>query len=453
MKYIIKLLIFLFIIFINLFLIQNKQKYNSIDKTISDNNDLKKILSIKQNNFLQNITIDSKDNTVSKIQSSQLSEDLQKMINLNNIDNYNRNFFFQIDNSTKLEYLKNKIMAHRGLFGYFPEHSIKGFELAYYMGADYLETDINLTKDGKMIIFHDPILDTVTNIAEFPQYLKRKKTKYIDGILYENSYFITDFTYEEISQFYLTQRFKNRPQIYNKEFKILLMEDLIRMVIKLNVIHNKKTGIYIEPKYPQFFKEELNLNISEELIQILTLYNLTDVYHKKTDYEKCPIVIQAFELETLKFFREKASLPQISLMSWRFFYNYKEIAKFADGIGPDINYILYERIDDLLIANKTSFRNKDDYIANVVGKVFEDELDVLGNLILPSKNNLFLEYAKKLNLIVHPYNMNNDNPKFSLRPEIQYCKMKKLGVDGFFADFCDTAILSLKNAESLCSEF
>lgn len=421
----------------------NKQKHENIPKTKTHK---KHLLGLSESFKNFNELSENQNENYSTEIITNPSNYLNNLINLNSEP--------KKENSTlRTFFLQNKIMAHRGLFGYFPEHSIKGFELAYYMGADYLETDINLTKDGKMVIFHDPILNVVTDIAEYPQFQSRKRNKTIDGISYENSFFISDFTYEELSQFYLLQRFKNRPQIYNKEFKILLIEDLINLVLALNTVHNKSTGIYIEPKNPLFFQEELNLSISEELFKLLDKYNLTSVSdaEKKIYFEKCPIVIQAFELETLKFFKAKANLPQIFLMTWRFFYNFTEAAQHADGFGPDINYLLYERVDDFLTANKTFYASKDDYMLNVVGKKFEDEVDLLGKIILPAKKNLFLEYAKKLNVVVHPYNMNNDNLKFSDKPEIQYCKMKKLGVHGFFADFCDTALISLKNAENLCA--
>ncbi len=399
------------------------------------------------------------DDNINKISKKSLYliddegiENIETNYNLNNTKyNIDQRIKSNKNGITKSELLKNKIMAHRGLYGYFPEHSKKGFELAFFMGADFLETDINLTKDGKIVIFHDPNLDDVTNISEFPEFENRKRTKMIDGILYTNKLFISDFTYEEISRLYTRQRFSNRPQIYNNEFKMLLMEDLIKMVIEKNHFHNKTTGIYIEPKNPSFFIEELNLNISEELYKLLKKYNLTDI-EDSSNYLKCPIVIQAFEYDTLKFFKASANLPQIYLMTWRFYYNFTEAANVADGFGPDINFILYERVDDYFTANNTYYKEKEMFMEKVVNKKFDDEVHVLENIILPMKNNLFLDYAKKLNMIVHPYNLNNDFPRFSYIPEVQYCKIKKLGADGFFADFCDTALFSIKNAGYLCSD-
>lgn len=54
------------------------------------------------------------------------------------------------------------IYAHRGASGYAPENSLRAFELAADMGADGVELDVQLTKDGKLVVFHDETLGRVT---------------------------------------------------------------------------------------------------------------------------------------------------------------------------------------------------------------------------------------------------------------------------------------------------
>ena len=123
--------------------------------------------------------------------------------------------------------LKDKtVMAHRGVWGYFPEHSIKGFELAYFMGTDYLETDVNMTKDGHLIVFHDAYLDDTTNVNDYEEFQSRRKSEVVDGLMVDNKLFTADFTLEELNRLFLKQRNPLRPQIYNKEFKVVLLEIL-----------------------------------------------------------------------------------------------------------------------------------------------------------------------------------------------------------------------------------
>jgi glycerophosphoryl diester phosphodiesterase len=372
--------------------------------------------------------------------------ELDHLSHLNNCDNIIHDF----STNFHTPYTKDVIMAHRGFWGYYPEHSIRGFELAYFMGAHYLETDVNLTKDKKLIIFHDPILDETTDIAEHPEFQNRKRNQTIDGIFFENKFFVSDFTYDELLTLYVKQRNPSRPQLYNKEFKILLIEELIEMALKYNRFHNKTTGIFIEPKCPEYYEERLHTNINEVLEGILRKYELTDKNSEK--FKLCPIVIQSFEYESLVYFKEKANLPQIALMSWRKFYNIKDLQKVSDGLGPDVDFILYNRIDDLFYFNGTNYRNEESFRNEVVGKKFHESLESLGERIMNSEQNKFLCYASSLGLIVYPWNINNDNPRFYTDPVIEYAKLSSLGVSGFFSDFCDTAMMATKYSKDLINK-
>jgi len=365
---------------------------------------------------------------------------LSHINNCNHIVNHFHNNFHT-------PYTKDVVMAHRGFWGFYPEHSKRGFELAYFMGAHYLETDVNLTKDKKLIIFHDPILDETTDIGDHPEFSNRKRNQTIDGTYFENKYFVSDFTYDELLTLYVKQRNPIRPQMYNKEFKILLIENLIEMVLGYNRVYNKTTGIFIEPKCPEYYQEILNTNINEILEGILRKYDLTDKNSEK--YKMCPIVIQSFEYESLVYFKEKANLPQIALMSWRKFYNLKDLQKVSDGLGPDVDFILYERIDDIFYFNGTNYRNEDIFRNEIVGKKFYESMESLGERIMNSQENKFLCYASSLGLIVYPWNINNDNPRFYSDPVIEYAKLSSLGVSGFFSDFCDTAMMATKHSNVL----
>ena len=56
------------------------------------------------------------------------------------------------------------LIAHRGSHGHFPEHSLGGYADAYYSGADFIEVDLQITKDGFLVAQHDTYLDNTTNI-------------------------------------------------------------------------------------------------------------------------------------------------------------------------------------------------------------------------------------------------------------------------------------------------
>lgn len=58
---------------------------------------------------------------------------------------------------------KTKVWAHRGASAYAPENTIQSFERAIEMGADGIELDIQLTKDGEIVVIHDETIDRVSN--------------------------------------------------------------------------------------------------------------------------------------------------------------------------------------------------------------------------------------------------------------------------------------------------
>ena len=50
-------------------------------------------------------------------------------------------------------------IGHRGASGYAPEHTFASYDLALELGADYIEQDLQLTKDGVLVVLHDETLD------------------------------------------------------------------------------------------------------------------------------------------------------------------------------------------------------------------------------------------------------------------------------------------------------
>lgn len=74
------------------------------------------------------------------------------------------------------------VCGHRGAFGIFPEESMPGFDQAYYGGADFVEFDLQVTKDGVLLAQHDSYLDVTTNIAEYADIFADRK--HDDGKFY-----------------------------------------------------------------------------------------------------------------------------------------------------------------------------------------------------------------------------------------------------------------------------
>jgi glycerophosphoryl diester phosphodiesterase len=68
--------------------------------------------------------------------------------------------YFYSENGTPL------VIAHRGAMGVFPEHTNGSYSSAYMEGVDFVELDLQITKDGQLITSHDPTLKDVSDIEE-----------------------------------------------------------------------------------------------------------------------------------------------------------------------------------------------------------------------------------------------------------------------------------------------
>ena len=59
------------------------------------------------------------------------------------------------------------MIAHRGSYGQFPEHSVASIADAFTSGADFTDVDLQVTKDNIIVAHHDPFLNQSTDIAKY----------------------------------------------------------------------------------------------------------------------------------------------------------------------------------------------------------------------------------------------------------------------------------------------
>ncbi|RPI84313.1 MAG: glycerophosphodiester phosphodiesterase, partial [Planctomycetaceae bacterium] len=85
------------------------------------------------------------------------------------------------------------VIAHRGASGYRPEHTLAADELAIQQGADFIEPDLVVTKDGVLVARHENLISGTTDVARHPEFADRRTTKTVDG-RESTGWFIEDFT-------------------------------------------------------------------------------------------------------------------------------------------------------------------------------------------------------------------------------------------------------------------
>src|SRR3954453_20505505 len=89
------------------------------------------------------------------------------------------------------------VVGHRGAPAYRPEHTAAGYELAIDLGAEVIEPDIVISRDGALVVRHENELSLSTDVAEHPEFADRRTTKVIDeGPC--TGWFAEDFTLAEL---------------------------------------------------------------------------------------------------------------------------------------------------------------------------------------------------------------------------------------------------------------
>ena len=240
------------------------------------------------------------------------------------------------------------VIAHRGASGYLPEHTLEAYKLGIEMGADFIEPDLVLTKDGVFVARHENEISTTTNVSELTQFKDRKTTKVIEGLEY-TGWFTEDFTLAELKTLKARERLPDiRPDNtkHDDKYKVVSLEEIIEFARQQSQVHKRQIGLYIELKHPKYFRD-INLAMEDRFLEVLSENNLN------SDEADLPIYIQCFWPTPLIYMRNKTPHPQVFLMyseapdnsvletlqfaEWEEGYStagMQKISTFADGIGP-----------------------------------------------------------------------------------------------------------------------
>src|SRR5215210_8993726 len=97
------------------------------------------------------------------------------------------------------------VIAHRGASGYVPEHTLAAYFIAMQQGADYIEPDLVMTRDGVLVARHENEISQTTDVAEHPQFSERRTRKLIDGVPVDG-WFAEDFTLTELKRLRVVER-------------------------------------------------------------------------------------------------------------------------------------------------------------------------------------------------------------------------------------------------------
>ena len=89
-------------------------------------------------------------------------------------------FLLVLDVTGRQDYrdpLDHRVIPHRGASGYVPEHSLAAYQIGMDLKGGYIEPDLALTSDLKLVAMHDITLDETTDVKDHPEFADRLKNK------------------------------------------------------------------------------------------------------------------------------------------------------------------------------------------------------------------------------------------------------------------------------------
>ena len=210
------------------------------------------------------------------------------------------------------------VIAHRGASGYAPEHTLTSYFTAIEMGADFIEPDLVMTRDGVLVARHENEIGGTTDVADRRQFADRRTTKVIDGVSV-TGWFTEDFLLEELKTLRARERIPElRPANTRLDgrLEIPTLEEILALArgvgerqraraSELGLPAPQPIGVYPETKHPSYFAA-LGLAMEERLVAALERYG-----YRGRDGRA---FLQSFETGNLKALSRLTQLPLVQLI-------------------------------------------------------------------------------------------------------------------------------------------
>jgi glycerophosphoryl diester phosphodiesterase len=316
------------------------------------------------------------------------------------------------------------VIAHRGASGERPEHTLAAYRRAIEQGADFIEPDLVMTKDGVLVIRHESNIADTTDVADHPEFADRRTSKTIDGHA-AVGWFTEDFTLAELKTLHARERL---PQLRTAntgwlEERIATFDEALALVRATP----RTLGIYPETKHPTYFAA-IGKPMEKAVVDALARAGFT----RADD----PVFIQSFEISNLKALRTMTKLRLVQLI---------------DGEAPPYDQVAAGT--GLTIADMVSPQGLKAIAgyADAIGpyKLLIEPRDAAGQAQAPTS---LVKDAHAAGLLVHSWTFRSENIFLPAGDRIgedqaargdaatEYARFFGYGVDGLFSDFPGEAV-------------
>jgi glycerophosphoryl diester phosphodiesterase len=287
------------------------------------------------------------------------------------------------------------VIAHRGASGLMPEHTLEAYQLAIEQGADCIEPDLVMTKDGVLIARHDTYLSTTTDVADRPEFAARKRSSPDPEFAGREDWWVADFTLAEIKTLRARQLFERRSKAHDGQFQIPTFDEVLALAARAKSPDERPVCVYPEAKSPAYHAKQ-GLDLLDPILSALKARGF--------DRPDAPVFIQSFEPDFVRRAAAATELPVALLAGSRADYDAALAlpgAPFWDGAGLNTS---------LLFST-------------------------------PGVSSGVVEAAHQARIPVHVWTYRDDAPPTGYQNvEAALRDALKIGIDGFFTDFPATGV-------------
>lgn len=209
------------------------------------------------------------------------------------------------------------VVAHRGASTHRAEHTLAAYSLALEQGADGLECDVRLTRDGHLVCVHDRRVDRTSTGRGVVSTLSLERLAELDY----DSWYVEPV--DNADDLVVSHRVAPR-----RSSSVLTLEALLGLVADA-----PGTRLFVETKHPVRYGGL----VEAKLVALLSRYGLA----KPSFKEDSPIVVMSFSARAVRRVREQApALPTVLLLETMYPARRDgSLPPFADYTGPDVELL------------------------------------------------------------------------------------------------------------------
>lgn len=199
------------------------------------------------------------------------------------------------------------VVAHRGASGHRPEHTLEAYRTAIRMGADDIELDLVISRDGVLVARHESQLGATTDVARRPEFAHRHCRRVVDGVEL-SGWFVEDFTLAELRTLTARERMPTRrpaSAAHDGLEGIATFDEVLAMVGTESARRGRGVGVMVELKHATHF-DARGLPLEEPL--------LADLARHRLDHPWARVTLMSFETTVLRRLARRTRLPIVQLL-------------------------------------------------------------------------------------------------------------------------------------------